>query len=754
MPMAKREHKSIQEFESLFRMYEANMFPGLVTWLAETLGVTEASIERLSVGYDCMKGAWVFAERDELGQIIGLSLRFSDGSKYMIEGSRRGLTYECVGVVEKGQVYRSSGFVPVRHVGINCPICGRDRWCMVSRDNTTVPSAAICGHTKEGSVRYLEGSGYLHRLRDVGDSRGVASPILSSDKPVVIVEGASDVLAAMDSGFVSVGRPSADGGGKFLAKLLKDRDILVIGENDSGAGERGMEGAAKKLQLVCKSVRCVMPPSIHKDWRAWKPTTQEALDHAQVSGNSIEASKLLHEIDLPELARKFLDEHVNRPFCSNLHFYEGDWFVYNGKCYVEYEQTQLECKLTSFFEDYDYVQTLSDVPIIKSLKVDNKFIAEMIGALRRMTFIQRVRGVNEPFFVETGQGFDADKTIVFRNGMLDVTTDTLVKPSPKIFMRDVIPHNYSRKMGCKVWDTFLYQVFDGDQESIDLLQEWFGYNLIASNFLEQMLFLYGVPGSGKSTIGEMLKHLVGEYNYAAPNVDDVTRQNFGMQQLLGKHTAQINEEGRMGRTEASRYLTFIKKVTGNDTQSIDRKYKAHVNSRLYCKLLNVSNSLPVFLDESQALRRRYNLLHFKVSFEDNPDPTLKFRLREEMQGIAAWAVRGLKRLLKNKQFTRPAMSAPVIEQALNMGSPIRMMLTEYVELVDTDAFTLRDELYDLYRAICDEERVKAPVARRLFRQRLHEAWGDCTKHEGYVDGERVYRGVRIKESAIARYLTQ
>ena len=39
-----------------------------------------------------------------------------------------------------------------------CPICGKDRWCLISHDR----SAVICPRTEEKSEKYIEGSGYLH----------------------------------------------------------------------------------------------------------------------------------------------------------------------------------------------------------------------------------------------------------------------------------------------------------------------------------------------------------------------------------------------------------------------------------------------------------------------------------------------------------------------------------------------------------------------------------------------------------------
>ena len=47
-----------------------------------------------------------------------------------------------------------------------CPICDHPDWCMVSADG----ELAICPRVDEGSMRYIDGSGYLHRIKDAEPS--------------------------------------------------------------------------------------------------------------------------------------------------------------------------------------------------------------------------------------------------------------------------------------------------------------------------------------------------------------------------------------------------------------------------------------------------------------------------------------------------------------------------------------------------------------------------------------------------------
>ncbi|MCL4209630.1 MAG: hypothetical protein HRU76_13495 [Phycisphaeraceae bacterium] len=106
--------------------------------------------------------------------------------------------------------------------------------------------------------------------------RGLIVPrSLPAEGLILIVEGPTDVAAALSMGLAAVGRPSAAGGVKHLAELLKGREILVLGENDqkpdgSHPGRDGALGVATRLAAAWGvPVHWALPPTESKDIRAW-----------------------------------------------------------------------------------------------------------------------------------------------------------------------------------------------------------------------------------------------------------------------------------------------------------------------------------------------------------------------------------------------------------------------------------------------------------------------------------------------------
>lgn len=93
--------------------------------------------------------------------------------------------------------------------------------------------------------------------------------------PVLIVEGASDTAACHAVKVAAVGRPSNRGGVEHLLKLLKDRDVIVVGEHDPKDDGRwpGRDGAVavagKLAQGWGRPVKWAMTPEKAKDVRVW-----------------------------------------------------------------------------------------------------------------------------------------------------------------------------------------------------------------------------------------------------------------------------------------------------------------------------------------------------------------------------------------------------------------------------------------------------------------------------------------------------
>ncbi|MFO0802014.1 MAG: hypothetical protein U0791_02670 [Gemmataceae bacterium] len=107
----------------------------------------------------------------------------------------------------------------------------------------------------------------------------------TSHQPLLLVEGASDTIAATASGLCAIGRPSNRGGVEFLAEMVSkiplDRTVIVVGENDLKPDDHptvpgfwpgrvgAYETATRLAQIADRPIRWAMTPEGVKDTRDW-----------------------------------------------------------------------------------------------------------------------------------------------------------------------------------------------------------------------------------------------------------------------------------------------------------------------------------------------------------------------------------------------------------------------------------------------------------------------------------------------------
>lgn len=152
---------------------------------------------------------------------------------------------------------------------------------------------AIGGERVEGGWRYPERNAQGERIGTLtrwdapaegcprytaakGGKRGLIFPAdglpayagTSPRDPILVAEGASDTACLHTFAFTAVGAPMAGRGGDELARLLRDRHVVLIGDNDT-AGRKSIDTLCAALVGVCASVRFTFPPDGHKDLRSW-----------------------------------------------------------------------------------------------------------------------------------------------------------------------------------------------------------------------------------------------------------------------------------------------------------------------------------------------------------------------------------------------------------------------------------------------------------------------------------------------------
>ena len=754
-------------FANLFETYRQNVYPAMLECLATDLGVSAKSLDLIGVGYEFEGPSWVFPERDAIGNIIGLVRRFSNGSKCTEEGSKRGLTY----IVNPDFGKQKDRYTPGRHnwvkvsPGMPCPLCGRTKWCMVSAEDINNPPAIICG-TEEGSVCECGEGTYLHILRPEGIKNTHCETILpATDLPILIVEGQTDVAAATDLGFVAIGRPSAKSVKLLMKMPLNNRPVAVIGENDAGAGEAGMESAYRTVsKLTAKAVQ-IMPIDGVKDLRLWIQAglTQALLLDIIENTPTVPASEVFEDDVAHTAAKAWMEKELLIDGFPNIRLYKGQWLHYIDGRYQKEVEALLRGRLYKFLDGKQYQKIDANGSIVLApYKPSRAKVSDIFDALNQWCPITQ----DPPSWLDDEDHTDPVNLIPFKNGILNFDeymegNIILLKPTPAFFNMNVVPYDFDESLESKMWDEFLIDIFNGDQDKINLLSEWMGYNCVPDMSHEKMMIFTGRPRSGKSTVLEALRHMLG-YEQCCESTFQSLCGPFGLQPMIGTLAALIGDAKTPHARESDAALEKLLQIVGGDPVTINRKGVTQMPTiQLKCRFTMAMNELPAFADHANALEPRLNLLQFSNSYIGKEDRFLKTRLNKEADAgkIVNFALRGLKRLRENRIFTLPESSNDLIDQFKTISNPIHEFVSECCEFAVNDRerdtkFIVTNDLYEIWRNWC-KWNGRAPGIKPLFFSRFTASYPYVIKGRirvNSVNQRYVYKGIALTEEAVTTYL--
>jgi putative DNA primase/helicase len=324
---------------------------------------------------------------------------------------------------------------------------------------------------------------------------------------------------------------------------------------------------------------------------------------------------------------------------------------------------------------------------------------------------------------------------------LHIPTGTLLDPTPALFNTNALEFDYDPNAAQPVrWLEFLNQLFGDDEQSVSLLQEWFGYCLTGDTRQQKMLLVVGPRRSGKGTIGRVLTQLVGGGNVAGPTTGSLAG-TFGLQQLIDKSLAIVSDARFSGENVAT-VVERLLCISGEDTLSVERKFLGAVNMKLATRFMFLTNELPRLLDASNALTGRFLILKLRNSFYGKEDPGLSEALLTELPGILLWAIEGWKRLQVRGKFVAPASSEEALKDMEDLGSPVGAFLRERC-VVGAGHRVLVDRLFQEWQDWCSSDGRNITSTKLMFGRDLSAALPQVFRRRG-TDMISFYEGVGLR----------
>jgi putative DNA primase/helicase len=331
--------------------------------------------------------------------------------------------------------------------------------------------------------------------------------------------------------------------------------------------------------------------------------------------------------------------------------------------------------------------------------------------------------------------------VACRSTLLHLPTMRRLPPTPLFFTTCALDFDPDPSaVEPMAWHRFLHQLFDGDLEALELLQEWFGYCLTGDTSQQKMLLIVGPRRSGKGTIARVLAKLIGAGNVCGPTTSSLAGP-FGLQPLIGKSLAIVSD----ARFHGENIATVVERllcISGEDTLTVDRKNIGSITLKLPTRFTFLTNEFPRFNDSSGALAGRFIILRLTESFYGKEDPELTDRLFSELPGILNWAIAGWRRLHERGHFVMPPSSLEVVQEIEDLSSPVAAFVRERCE-IGPDHRVVIDSLYEAWSHWCEGEGRQAVKTKQLFCRDLVAAFPSISRRRG-TGQQGFYEGIELK----------
>lgn len=340
----------------------------------------------------------------------------------------------------------------------------------------------------------------------------------------------------------------------------------------------------------------------------------------------------------------------------------------------------------------------------------------------------RLRTLAQPIEI----GADQRGTLVnFTNGSLDWKSLRLRRHDPKHGSTVQFTIPWSPKAVCPEFDRWLPQVVHTD----DITRAWqmLGYLLVPGNWLHESLLFTGDGRNGKSVMLDLVMAIVGDDNCASIDPVQIAEDRFAAADLHGRHLNIVQE---MDPGFIQRTATLKAAVAGGQI-TVQHKHVKAFRMRWHGKMAIATNHGFASSDSSGGMIGRLAVLNFPNCFKGREDFGLTDRLKRELPGVAAKAIRAI-RDAPGLRFD-PGHSHDVgIEQMTERSNPAAAWVADGRAILDPDAWTPRNDLWGAARVWAEVQNRK--MTGPGFYDHLRRLQGVT---EATRKGTRGFRGIRL-----------
>ena len=328
-----------------------------------------------------------------------------------------------------------------------------------------------------------------------------------------------------------------------------------------------------------------------------------------------------------------------------------------------------------------------------------------------------------------------------KNGVIDLRKGELFPHHREYFFTRAINVDFDNTAECPTWERFLDDITQGDKQLKEFLQLAIGYTLTGSA-KEQCIFIcHGTGRNGKSTLIDIISEITGGYGMNCQPTTLMANRNAStplseIARLKGARfvsTTELDEGVKLNEA-------LIKQITGGDKVTARFLYGAEFDFVPDFKIWMSTNHIPIVRGTDDGIWRRIRLIPFDFSIsEEKKDKNLKFKLRKELQGILAWAVKGAVQWYKTG-LTLPDKVKYATDEYRSDMDIIKTFCDECIAKGPGEIKA--QDIYNVYRIWCDDGGYYKMSGTKFGR----EMSAKFKKMKN--NNAAVYLGIRFNETAL------
>lgn len=426
---------------------------------------------------------------------------------------------------------------------------------------------------------------------------------------------------------------------------------------------------------------------------------------------------------LAKIANRYLEAIGHTEIEPKLHYWNGAWWRWVGTVWACNSESEIQCLVLKWLIEEE----------ITSKSSTAQQITDVIKS-----FVLNTERRPLPFWCPAAGESVAGPWLNMRNWLVNpeklAVGDTQGGRRPKSsrwFSVVEVPYDYDSEATCPNWLRWLTQMMP-DESSIKLTQEYFGYLLVPETSQHSALFLVGEGGTGKTTVGYVARHMLGDDNTSNLSLPQFASE-YGMVTTFGKYLNVVDETSLRISPKEEMALKWY--ISGTPFES-NRKYLGYLSIRPTARLIVATNSFPRFNDPTDGIWRRIMGIRMNNT-NHTKDPRILAGLVAERTGIFNWALQGLRRLREQGRFT-VSESSPVASYK-DAYHPTRGFIDDYLTEVE-GGFASNAILGGWYKSWCIANGTKPNVELPQLQEAIIARFPSVSHSRRSVEG-RQQRGL-------------